>query len=639
MSTAIHRRLSKGIAQLRQSQADLPQPRAPLGVAARILVVVLTTWSLGSIIPDLWRVVMPSLGAAGFAADNDGRIYDVIGPFANDSDSPAWQAGLRVGDQVDLRAMRCDPLLPDGPACSSLISVVGGMGGIQLVRPGRILTLTIRPADGSAERTVTIRAKQPYRSWFTRFVLLLNECAGIAFVLAATWLVWTRPGAMTMGFWLYSLWFNPGQYFVYYLLLQEHPGLELVNEVLASAIHGGASAGLLLFVLRVPDDRPDQRWRWAERVVPAVGIVMAAMQLASYSSILGFKVEAVSRATFFADYIVDALAVAILLRRRQGHLPEDYQRFQWVLWGCAIGLPAYILSGLLQSTSLWQTVSGSHRLPYALINLLLVVYAMMGWFIFEAVRRPSVVAVSIPLRRATVFGLILSLPALLAHEETDRLREMLHLPDWGWLIFAAVLLFLISRLHELSAELADHVFNRSFHRHAQQLAEIRREILAAENAESIDRLLSEAPRDRLNLASATVFRHEAGVYRRHLRGLGWPPDAADTLDPDDDAFAELAHAEPFHISRGDAKRLAFPPGLATPTFAVPVRNTLYCYAVAFYGPHVSGADLAGNEHALLASLAADAALVYARAETEVLRRRVAALEDQLDELTDLSPEP
>jgi BMFP domain-containing protein YqiC len=40
----------------------------------------------------------------------------------------------------------------------------------------------------------------------------------------------------------------------------------------------------------------------------------------------------------------------------------------------------------------------------------------------------------------------------------------------------------------------------------------------------------------------------------------------------------------------------------------------------------------------LASLAADAALVYARAETEVLRRRVAALEDQLDELTDLSPE-
>jgi hypothetical protein len=638
MPTAIHRRLSAAIAQQRKSLGDLPKPRRPLGVPMRVLVVALTTWSLGTIIPDLWRVAMPPLGAAGFAADNDGRIYDVVGPFASDSDSPAWQAGLRVGDQVDLHAMRCDPLLPHGPACSSLVAVLGGMGGIQLVRPGRVLTLTIKPADGSADRTVTIHAKQPYRSWFTRFILLLNEGAGIAFVLAATWLVWTRPGAMTMGFWLYSLWFNPGQYFIYYLLLQAHPGLEVANEMLASAVHGAASAGLLLFVLRVPDDRADRRWRWAERAVPAVGIFVAGMQLASYSSILGFEVEGVSRATFLADCIVDALAVAILLRRRRGHLPEDYQRFQWVLWGCLIGLPAYIVSGLLQSTSLWQTLSGSHSLPYALINLLLVVYGIMGWFIFEAVRRPSVVAVSIPLRRITVFGLILSLPTLLVHEETDRLRLMLHLPDWAWLIFAAVLLFLISRLHELSAELADHVFNRSFHRHAQQLAEIRREILAAENAEAIDRLLSEAPRDRLHLVSATVFRHEDRAYRRHLSGVGWPPDAADTLDPGDRAFAELEHDIPFHISRDDAKRLAFPTGLAAPTFAVPVRNTLHCYAVAFYGPHVSGADLATVEHVLLASLAGDAALAYGRAETEALRRRVAALEDQVDELRDLSPE-
>jgi ubiquinone biosynthesis protein UbiJ len=63
-----------------------------------------------------------------------------------------------------------------------------------------------------------------------------------------------------------------------------------------------------------------------------------------------------------------------------------------------------------------------------------------------------------------------------------------------------------------------------------------------------------------------------------------------------------------------------------------VRDKLTCFAVAFYGPHVSGADLASDEHTMLASLASDAALAYAHAETDALRRQVAALERRLHEL-------
>jgi hypothetical protein len=78
------------------------------GLARRILIIGLTTWGLVMIVPDLYRVLSP-LDSAGFAADNDGRIYDVQGPFAQDSESPAWGAGLRVGDRLDLAAMRCAP--------------------------------------------------------------------------------------------------------------------------------------------------------------------------------------------------------------------------------------------------------------------------------------------------------------------------------------------------------------------------------------------------------------------------------------------------------------------------------------------------------------------------------------------------
>lgn len=590
----------------------------------RLLIVALTTWALGMIVPDLYRVFAP-LASAGFAADNDGRVYDVVGPFPREIDSPAWTAGLRIGDAIDLRAMRCAP--PRGPACTNLISVLGGMGGTQLVRPGRVVTLTVRPAAGGPPHLVTIQVRRPFRSWFSRFVLLVNETTGIAFILAATWLVWTRFGPMTLGFWMYALWFNPGQNFVYYLVMQAHPLLTLAQELLSAIVHGAACAGLLLFALRVPDDRVDTRWPLAERfVVPITALVVAAMQLASYGNLLGFETEGISRATFFADYVVDVLAVAILFRRRHGHLPQDYQRLRWIIWGSLIGLPAYILSGALQSTSLWHTISGSNRVPHTLIGLLLVLYGVMGWFVFEAVRRPRVVTVSIPLRRITVFGLILSVPVFLLHQETEHLRELLHLPDWAWVGFAALVVFLLGRLHELSTELADHVFSHSFLRHTVELATIRQKILEATDPQTIDQLICEAPLEQFGLASATVFRHENGEYRRHLTGLGWTAGTAESLNPNDAILASVADQAPFHVESFDTERLHFPTGLAAPTLGVPVRDKLQCFAVAFYGPHLSGADLASDEHTMLTSLASDAALAYAHAETAALRRQLATLQ-------------
>ena len=572
--------------------------------------------------PDLYRVVSP-LDSAGFAADNDGRIYDVHGAFARDSDSPAWNAGLRVGDRLDLRAMRCTP---HGTMCASLLSVLGGMGGTQLVRPGRVLTLTVLPADGGPEHRVTVTAHQAPATAWSRITLLAIEIVGIAFVLAAAWLAWSRPGLMTLGFWLYALWFNPGQNFVAFLALQERPLLALAQELLSALVHGAACAGFLLFALRVPDDHTEPRWRPMTRALPVIGVAVAALQLASYANIFGYATEDVSRTTFLADYATLGLTVGILFRRRYGHLPQDYQRLRWIIWGCLIGLPAYILSGVLQSTSLWQTLSGSASVPRTLISMLLLIYGILGWFVFEAVRRPRVINVSIPLRRITVFSLILSVPALFAHQQTEHLREALHLPGWAWIVLAAVLLFFLGRLHELSAELADHVFNRTFRRQTVQLATVSREILHAESPETIDRLLSEAPRDRLGLSSATVFRDDGRAFRRYMDGAGWPPETADTLNPDDVALTGLATATTFPIEPADAERLAFPTGLAAPTVAVPVRDKLRCLAVAFYGPHLSGADLASDEQAMLAALASDAAFAYGRAETELLRRRVAALE-------------
>ncbi len=78
---------------------------------SRVALLLLTVYALAMIVPDLLRVVRP-LGSFGLAMDGDGRVYDVQGPFENEQDSPAWHAGERAGDRLDLTAKRCAPVAP-----------------------------------------------------------------------------------------------------------------------------------------------------------------------------------------------------------------------------------------------------------------------------------------------------------------------------------------------------------------------------------------------------------------------------------------------------------------------------------------------------------------------------------------------
>src|SRR5271167_1248227 len=90
----------------------------------RVALVLLTIYAVAMVAPDFLRVVRP-LGSFGLAANGDGLIYDVQGPFATEEDSPAWRAGLRRGDQLDLTAMRCIPV--DANVCASLLAQWGGV--------------------------------------------------------------------------------------------------------------------------------------------------------------------------------------------------------------------------------------------------------------------------------------------------------------------------------------------------------------------------------------------------------------------------------------------------------------------------------------------------------------------------------
>ena len=585
----------------------------------RILVMLLALWGLAMIVPDLVRVVHP-LGSFGFYADNDGLIYSVSGPFLDEQSSPAWRAGIRAGDRIDLEQLRCR--LSDITSCGPALAV---LGGLEFVLPGKSLTLPLFANDNEPPRQVALVAAQRPANFLVSAVNLACQLAGIAVVIAAAWLVWTRPTAMSWGFFLYANWFNPGQEYAFYAILQQWPAALLAQDIASCFAEGAAYAGFLLFVLRVPNNTTEPRWRPVERTLPFIALFFSVVLLASYACLFGYQSETATRAAILFGFAVDLCALGILLARRKTQTPEDYQRVRWVIWGCLIGLPTFLIAELASETTFFATAD-HFRPSEDVIGLLYLVNGILCLFVFEAIRRERVVSVAIPLRRVTLLGLTLSIPALLLHEQVEHLQSSLELPGWAWLTLGAAAVFLISRLHERAVHAMDRYFNRELDAAERNLGAA---IKAATKATEIDRLLADEASGALALASGAAFRKRGNSYFRDENGKGWEECATRTFKADEPLLTPLTDGKPFSIMDEDGKGLDLPQGLARPVLGVPAVNPIRCFAVSLYGPHISGTDLDVNERAMLARIARDAAAMYAELESSELRRKVATLEDEI----------
>jgi hypothetical protein len=596
----------------------------------RVALVLLTLYALAMIAPDFLRVVRP-LGSFGLVTNSDGLIYDAQGPFAAEEDSPAWRAGLRVGDRLDIAAMRCVPV--DTIVCASLLSQ---FSGVNYVMPGRDATLVIAAAGDRPAREVALTAEPRPASRLLDLIVALDTIAGVLVVLGAAWLVWIRPGAMTWGFFAYVIQFNPGAAFQFYAWLQLWPRALLVQDVIYSFMQAAAYVGLLVFALRAPVDRAEGRWRAIERTLPGLAVLFLLVSLASLGTVFGYPAEFWTRSTLFLGFAVSVAALTILLGRRRDLSPRDYQRIRWVIWGCLIGLPAYLLAELSQETSLFAGLLGEGLLPEEVAGLLYLVNGVLCLFVVEAVRRPTVVNVWVPLRRATVLGLLLSVPVLFLHKQIETIDEYIHMPYWAWVAVASGLVYLLARAHEFATDLTDRLFDREFIRAERQLAAVGETILHARSLNEVERLLVNEPMRSLRLASAALFREQEGLFRRRA-SAGWDADEADTLAADEPMLAPRFEKKPYPIDAVDAayaSHARFPHDLARPILAVPVGNPRRCYAILLYSGHEAGTDLDGSERRLLGSLAHDAQIAYAQIESENLRKRVAALEGQLAQATE-----
>jgi hypothetical protein len=600
---------------------------------SRFAVILVTAWGLTMVLPSFYRLVWP-IASFGLAVDNNGVVVDTAGPFENGlGRSPASAMGLVVGDRLDLHQMNC--WKPRSPACAAVITMLGGSGGVQDTFIRREVDLVLRPAGGRPGRIVHLRAKPAPLDLPGRLVLLADTVVGILSVLAAAWLVWVQPGWMTWGFFFYFSWFNPGQSYTYYALLQSWPLLLLINQCLVALATGAAFSGLLIFAMRFPDSQPDPNWHRWEQVTPWVGAFIGALTLLASANLFGVPTERTATAAYICGFVVDAAVLAVLLIRRRTLHPRNEQRMRWVIAGCAIGLPSYIFAEIWETTGLLENAWGIAP-SQTVLGLLYLVQGVLAYFVWMAVRRQRVISVAIPLRHGTVTAaltLALAVPVMFLHERITTMHLALHLPHWLWpLVVAPVTLLALQRVHEAAVELVDHAFNRAYHRSRHGLERAGRTVLETEGTTAIDRSLAEEPVHWLQLSSAAVFRYVDGALRRTEPAIGWANVTLQQLRPDLDGpvIECLTRRKPVRLAPQQWREDFLLDEDQAPCLAVPIFGWAgQATAIALFGPHVTGSDITHDEYEMLHALGVQAGRGYDRAEMETLRRELRDLRARL----------
>ncbi len=604
-------------------------PLFPLGIRSwpvRFFIVLLTAWALAVIVPDCTRPFKP-LGSIGLSADNDGNIISVV------PDSAAAQAHIiasasgHPGDAIDLHTDDLADPAERAPLQDGLMEVFGGLGGMQYLPIGRAVRLRLIEPDGQVV-PVTLTATRDDLTVPDDIVLEADQILGIAFILLAAFLVWNYPRRSTLGFFLFAIWFNPGQYFTFYAYLP--PNLMLYQEALQAIFEAAGVVGFLQFALRFPTDRAEN-WRApVERLLPFFFVVLAGLGMSSFGTEFGRHSETVSRVAYGLAYAVYPLVVFAFLTKLRVLSTTDRLRLRWVIAGCIPGLIFFIIADSIESTSMWQGLwDWLHWQPPEIwLNLAYMVNALVAVSVAYAVIRERVLPIAFLLNRGIVLGIVwvfvtMGVEALLILAHTFLDNNHLLSSVLAAIVIVAAAPFL-ERLQEWLNHTVDRICFRSFHESEKRLAAVAAMLPTANTVEGVEAQLTEAPCTAFGITSAALFRiQDDGSFALAPNARGWPANAATHFGADDPI---VLHFREFPDSlRLDELLRAnddLPQGPAFPAIVIPLAVGRSVDAFVLYGGHASGTDLSPDEIACLEQLVRAAAMAREHVRATSLRRQL-----------------
>lgn len=603
----------------------------------KVAVLALMGWGLLTIAPDVARpvgqILAPDLehprkigflgpyGALEFTADNDGHVEWI--DDAINADPPNC---IKKDYWIEMK-----PAWAPNP---ELLKVFGGMGGLQYVRHPQSVKLSIAEKRGGPAKECTIKAIPLGHSWAFWLPILAEDIAGCLFILLCAWIVWHHPSPATWGFFFYGIWFNPGQYFAFYAELQQFPTwVLLLQETAQSVFQAAGYVGFIVFALQFPNEPVAPAWRPLYRGLPAIGFVLALLQLLSFATAFGYRTELITRWSYRAGLAVDA-CVCIILYLRYRTMPSiDRQRTRWVLWLGGPGLLAFIVADVTEATSwlnwLWSPSEATLAFFYSATFL-------VAGAIFIAITRHRVYDVRFRLARWTTFLLASGFVLVGLYVADEILHENLKFftglfgaqPYRTVLIPVGVALtFGAEKLREGLNEVCNRLFFPRLHRTAEDLDKIKGRFEKARTYDRIDELLVSEPVKWLDIASAAVFRKlENGVYRRQRDAVGWPAGTGEEIPMNSEVVSKLKQTRrAMRLDKGVPLSIPLPRDVAEPVLAIPICNAEDLSVIALYGAHRKGDDILKDELKILTQLAESAATAYAQTEARALREELERL--------------
>ena len=640
----------------------------------KIVLVTFAAYGLAVILPDTLRPLLTEenvqsapavfrrfypLGTLGFQADNDGKVISVDAgrdchdwiaalPRSGASESghgepkasvakagarcPAWIEGVREGDQVDLK---------------SHATSRRAINGLVFVAPKRLVGLDIAMgldvdytrATGNRTRELELMPVAEMLSGWERVWLLVAQLSAVVvFIGFCGYLVWHHPTAETWGLFLYSVWFNSGQYFVWYANLPER-GLA-VFDVLQCIAQALGLVGLLIFALHFPLDSVSG-WRRACQpwlVLPFLALLAAGLW-GFCNFFFGWPTETAYRLYYYLTYGV-YLAIAFLFWDTYRTQPAERPRIRWVILGAAWGLLCFLIADTYEATSMVEmlnTLLGIRipPLPQSALDFLYMMNVCFPATVFYAIRHHRVIKVRIAVTRGSVLMIALAVSFIIVGF-LDRKMEhlvrayMVYMPQYLEGLVLALLWLTLFLFRERLYDILESVLARKWHAAERRLEALvdRLEEPHGIRRDEVNRALTEEPAQALDLTSAALFRRrDDGAFELEY-GIRWPAHVIGALHAAHPVVTALANEpKPLRGAEWGAERLF--PELEEPALAAPVVVDHVVTRIAIYGPHTTGEDLDRDEVRVLRHLCRGAAVAYAHLEAEDLRREVEELRSRL----------
>jgi hypothetical protein len=582
---------------------DAPRPDRVQRTAARpwakLLVVLLTAYACAVIAPDTLRVVQADywlpplaawypLGTLGLQADNDGRVTAV------DAGSPADRAGIRVDDRIVLDAPNTDR------------RAVNQFVFVSFREP-----ITLRVATGGQTRDVLLDPEPEELTALERISLFVAQLSGFFFILLCASLIWQHPSPQTWGLFLYSVWFNSGQYFVWYANL---PNQWLAWFDWAQALFQALGlSGILLFALYFPRDSVDG---WRRRaafllwIPTALFLTFAVLAFRNFTA--GVPTEIPYRVYYALTWVAYAVMFVLFLDTYRS-LEAARPKIRWVILGAVWALGCFLFADTYEATSMFANLEGLFhgRLPEWVLNLL---YAQSFWLpaaVFYAIRHYRVIKVRFAIARVLVFPAFVGAFAI-AVKAGELLVEYVLSERFVWFddvraILVIGLGVIATVLDRRAHRLIEAVVFRAWHRAETCLRAAAERLTDDEELtpEQVNRTVVDLPVETLHLDRGALFRHTTdGSYELEW-SVHWPHDAPRRVPTVDLATLET--------------------GLDVAGIVLGIAIGRRLARIALFGPHRTGEDLDRDEAALLRELARAAASAYERLEADALRQELRRL--------------